>query len=66
MGAPENAGAALAELAHGTTTPPAGHVYASLVRGKLEYPEPSDLARDTNARDEMWRRSAQLVGIDAG
>jgi NAD(P)-dependent dehydrogenase (short-subunit alcohol dehydrogenase family) len=63
MNTPEHAGEALAQLADGTFTPPAGRVYASLVRGKLEYPDASDLARNPDARDEMWRRSAQLTGL---
>ena len=47
----------------GTTTPPADRVYASLVRGKLEYPDPSNLALSPAAQSEMWQRSAQLVGL---
>ncbi len=63
MGTPEVAGTALARLANGTTTPPADRVYASLVRGKLEYPDPSNLALSPAAQSEMWQRSAQLVGL---
>jgi hypothetical protein len=63
MNTPEHAGQTLAQLADGTCTPPAGRVYASLVRGKLEHPGASDLARSPDARDEMWRRSAELTGL---
>jgi NAD(P)-dependent dehydrogenase (short-subunit alcohol dehydrogenase family) len=63
MNTPEHAGETLAELADGTVTPPPGRVYASLVRGKLSYPDPSDLARDPAARDELWHRSAELTGL---
>ena len=63
MNTPEHAGQTLAQLADGTSTPPAGRVYASLVRGKLQYPNPSDLARNPDARDEIWRRSAELTGL---
>ncbi|MBV9448306.1 MAG: SDR family NAD(P)-dependent oxidoreductase [Streptosporangiaceae bacterium] len=63
MNTPEHAGQTLAQLADGTFTPPADRVYASLVRGNLEYPDPSDLARNPAARDEMWHRSAELTGL---
>jgi NAD(P)-dependent dehydrogenase (short-subunit alcohol dehydrogenase family) len=63
MNTSEHAGQILAQLADGTFTPPAGRVYASLVRGKLEYSDASDLARNPGARDEMWRRSAELTGL---
>jgi hypothetical protein len=63
MNTPEHAGEILAQLADGTVTPPVGHVYASLVRGNLGYPAPSRLAQDPAARDELWRRSAELSGL---
>jgi NAD(P)-dependent dehydrogenase (short-subunit alcohol dehydrogenase family) len=63
MNTPENAGQTLAQLADATLTPPPGHIYASMFRGKLQYPAPSDLARDPDARDEMWDRSAELTGL---
>ncbi|MBV9325922.1 MAG: SDR family NAD(P)-dependent oxidoreductase [Chloroflexi bacterium] len=63
MNTPDHAGEILAQLADGTVTPPAGRVYASLVRGKLAYPAPSQLAQDPAARDELWRRSAELTGL---
>jgi hypothetical protein len=63
MNTPEHAGEILVQLTSGTVTPPAGRVYASLVRGKLAYPAPSQLAQDPAARDELWRRSAELSGL---
>jgi NAD(P)-dependent dehydrogenase (short-subunit alcohol dehydrogenase family) len=63
MNTPEHAGDVLAQLADGTITPPAGHVYASLVRGQLAYPDPSTLAQDPAAREELWRESADLTGL---
>jgi NAD(P)-dependent dehydrogenase (short-subunit alcohol dehydrogenase family) len=63
MSTPEHAGDILAQLADGTLTPPLGRVYASLVRGRLAYPDPSALAQDPAAREEMWRESAELTGL---
>jgi NAD(P)-dependent dehydrogenase (short-subunit alcohol dehydrogenase family) len=63
IGTVEAAGEALAGLVDGSITPPAGHIYASIARGELTYPDPSALARDPDARDEMWKRSAEFVGL---
>jgi hypothetical protein len=65
MNTPEHAGDVLAQLADGTLTPPAGRVYASLVRGQLAFPDPSALAQDPAVREELWRDSADLVGLPA-
>jgi NAD(P)-dependent dehydrogenase (short-subunit alcohol dehydrogenase family) len=65
MNTPEHAGDILAQLADGTLTPPAGRVYASLVRGQLIYPNPSALAQDPAAREELWRESAFVTGLAA-
>jgi len=62
-GRPERAGEVLAQLATGDITPPDGHLYASLVRGEVTYPEPAPLARDDEIRDDLWRRSASMVGL---
>jgi NAD(P)-dependent dehydrogenase (short-subunit alcohol dehydrogenase family) len=62
-GTPERAGEALAQLTLGETKPPAGRVYASLVRGVLTFPNPSDLAQNDEARDLLWRESATMVGL---
>jgi NAD(P)-dependent dehydrogenase (short-subunit alcohol dehydrogenase family) len=63
MNTPEHAGDILAQLADGTLTPPAGRVYASLVRGQLAYPDPSALAQDPAAREGLWGDSADLTGL---
>jgi NAD(P)-dependent dehydrogenase (short-subunit alcohol dehydrogenase family) len=63
MNTPEHAGDVLAQLADGTLTPPAGRVYASLVRGQLAFPDPSALAQDPAALEELWRESADLTGL---
>jgi len=65
MNTPQHAGDILAQLADGSLTPPAGRVYASLVRGQLAYPDPSALAQDPAARDELWQESAALTGLSA-
>ncbi|MEW5250345.1 SDR family NAD(P)-dependent oxidoreductase [Microbulbifer sp. 2201CG32-9] len=64
-GSPERAGEALAQLTLGEATPPEGRVYASLVRGELTYPDPSELASDDDARDSLWQESAKMVGLPA-
>ena len=62
-GTPERAGEALAQLALGEVNPPAGRVYASLVRGELTFPDPSALAQSDEARDLLWSESATMVGL---
>ncbi|WP_068427544.1 SDR family NAD(P)-dependent oxidoreductase [Piscicoccus intestinalis] len=62
MGTPERAGEVLAQLATGEIAPPPESVYVSLVRGEVTFPEPSALARDDATRDDLWRRSQELVG----
>jgi len=64
-GTPERAGEALAQLTLGEINPPADRVYASLVRGKLTFPNPSVLAQSNEARDMLWRESAAMVGLPA-
>ncbi|KZN23718.1 dehydrogenase [Haladaptatus sp. R4] len=59
----ERAGVALAQLALGAVTPPSGSIYASLVKGKITFPDPSELARSDEARDRLWRDSAEMVGV---
>jgi NAD(P)-dependent dehydrogenase (short-subunit alcohol dehydrogenase family) len=63
MHTPEQSGEALSQLALGTATPPSGHVYASLVRGQLTYPDPSELAQSDEARDRLWNESAVMVKL---
>jgi NAD(P)-dependent dehydrogenase (short-subunit alcohol dehydrogenase family) len=62
-GNPKRSGEVLAQLALGEINLPAGRVYASLVRGKITFPDPSVLAQSDEARDLLWRESAVMVGI---
>ena len=59
------AGDVLARLAIGSIAPPPDRFYASLVKGKLTWPDPSALAGEDEARDALWRDSAALVGLPA-
>ncbi|APU15591.1 MULTISPECIES: SDR family NAD(P)-dependent oxidoreductase [Actinoalloteichus] len=61
----EAAGGNLAAIALGTVRPPAGRYYAAVRRDALTWLEPSELARDEEARDALWRDSAPLVGLPA-
>ena len=60
---PEQSGDALAKLALSDVTPPSGRVYASQVRGKITFPDPSKLAQSDEARDLLWHESAAMVGL---
>jgi NAD(P)-dependent dehydrogenase (short-subunit alcohol dehydrogenase family) len=64
MNRPEHSGKMLAEVALGTIAPPSGRIYVSLVKGKPTFPDPSELARDREAQDRLWRESAAMVGIE--
>jgi NAD(P)-dependent dehydrogenase (short-subunit alcohol dehydrogenase family) len=57
------AGGSLADLALGRVVPPAGRIYASLVKGRLIWPDPSELARNDNVMLTLWRDSARMVGL---
>ncbi|MBF9131871.1 SDR family NAD(P)-dependent oxidoreductase [Plantactinospora sp. S1510] len=59
------AGAALADIATGSTVPPPGEYHARLVRGRLTWLPPSELARSDDAMEALWHDSAQLVGLPA-
>ena len=59
----EQAGNAIADLGLGTIVPPTGRIYASLVKGKLTWPDPSDLAQSDTAMRGLWVESAQMVGL---
>lgn len=64
MNTPEHSGRMLADVALGTIVPPHGGVYVSLVKGKATFPKPSELARDREAQDRLWRESAAMVGLE--
>lgn len=57
-----DAGRGLFELASTADAPP-GRVYASLRKGQLTWPEPSELARNDDVTARLWARSAELVGL---
>ncbi|MBV4476877.1 SDR family NAD(P)-dependent oxidoreductase [Pseudomonas botevensis] len=57
------AGEVLADLASGRLAPPRGRLYASLVRGELTWPQPSDLARRDDVAQQLWRDSAVLTAM---
>jgi hypothetical protein len=59
----EDGGEILANLALGRILPPAGRLYASQVRRRLEWPDPSELARDDLVMAKLWEDSAALVGL---
>ena len=59
----EQAGNAIADLGLGTVVPSTGRIYASLVKGKLMWPDPSNLAQSDTAMRELWVESAHMVGL---
>jgi NAD(P)-dependent dehydrogenase (short-subunit alcohol dehydrogenase family) len=59
----EQAGYAVADLGLGTIVPPSGRIYASLVKGKLTWPDTSELAQSDTAMRGLWVESAQMVGL---
>src|ERR1700722_10608784 len=59
----EQAGNAIADLGLGTIVPPSGRIYASLVKGKLTWPDPSELAQSDTAMKKLRVESAQMVGL---
>ncbi|MCE7041669.1 SDR family NAD(P)-dependent oxidoreductase [Dyadobacter sp. CY312] len=63
MGTAKRSGEALAELALGKVALPDGKIYASLVRGKLTFPDPSQLAQNDAIIDLLWKESAKMVGL---
>lgn len=56
------AGRARSDLALGAAEPPAGRTYAALRRGRLTWPDPSDLARRNDLAEALWTGGARLVG----
>jgi NAD(P)-dependent dehydrogenase (short-subunit alcohol dehydrogenase family) len=58
----EQAGDELSALVLDRTAPPDGRVYASLVKRRLTWPDPSPLARSDEEMRTLWAKSAQLVG----
>ncbi|WP_210268414.1 MULTISPECIES: SDR family NAD(P)-dependent oxidoreductase [Bradyrhizobium] len=63
MNTPEHSGNMLANVALGAVSPPPGRIYVSLIKGEPTFPDPSELARNGEAQDRLWRESAAMVGI---
>ncbi|WP_231424718.1 SDR family NAD(P)-dependent oxidoreductase [Pedobacter sp. Leaf250] len=63
MGTAKRSGEALSELAIGEVALPEGSIYASLVRGKLTFPNPSQLAQNNDLMNLLWKESATMVGL---
>lgn len=63
MNSPEHSGRIFADVARGVIAPPDGGVYVSLVKGVPTFPAPSDLARDRDGQERLWRASAAMVGL---
>ncbi len=59
----EQAGDALADLALGRATPPAGQLYASMDKRRLTWPDPAELARRDDLAQQLWDESARMVGL---
>jgi len=53
----------LADLALGRIVPPLGRLYASQIKRRLTWPDPSNLARDDDVTAKLWRDSATMVGL---
>ncbi len=64
-GKPERAGEVLAGLITGEIAPPEGQIYVSVLRGEVTFPRPASLAMDDAVRDDLWKRSAVMVGLPA-
>lgn len=63
VGRAEHAGETLAALALGKVILPKDKIYASLVRGKLTFANPSQLAQNNDVRDLLWKESAKMVDL---
>lgn len=66
VGSVQRAGEALAELSLNKVIPPPNKFYASLVKGKITFPNPSKLAQTKEAKEMLWNESAEMVGLTNG
>ncbi|QDU04482.1 short chain dehydrogenase [Gimesia chilikensis] len=64
MNSPEHSGRMLADVSLGIIKPPSDRLYLSLVKGQPTFPDPSELARNQEAQDRLWRESAAMVGLE--
>lgn len=56
-----DAGKALASIASRDVIPPTGQTYAAVRRGRLEWQEPSEAARNGASGRRLWEESAELT-----
>ncbi len=62
MNSLSDAGRGLADLATSVSAP-SGHIYAALRKGRLTWPDPSEIARDDKVMRSIWQDSEALVGL---
>jgi NAD(P)-dependent dehydrogenase (short-subunit alcohol dehydrogenase family) len=60
---PAGGGALLGNLVLGNLVPPVGRIYASQIKRRLTWPDPSELVRDNAVSEKLWRDSASMVGL---
>jgi NAD(P)-dependent dehydrogenase (short-subunit alcohol dehydrogenase family) len=60
----DQAGDELVDLALNRTSPPAGRIYASLVKRRLTWPDPAPLAQSDDLVRTLWAQSARMVGLE--
>ena len=63
MNTVEGGGMLLSDLALGRLMAPSGRIYASQVKRRMTWPDPSELASDDAVMEKLWRDSAALVGL---
>ena len=59
----DQAGDVLVDLALGRIDPPAGRIYASLVKRRVTWPDPAPLARRDDLMRTLWDESARMAGL---
>jgi hypothetical protein len=59
----DQAGDVLVDLALDRTRPPAGRLYASLVKRRVTWPDPAPLARRDDLMRTLWDESARMTGL---
>ncbi len=63
MNTAKHSGEMLSDLALGNIKLPTGKVYASVVRGKVKFPNPGLLVKDENLKRDLWTISAKMVNL---
>ncbi|MDJ1494982.1 SDR family NAD(P)-dependent oxidoreductase [Cytophagaceae bacterium DM2B3-1] len=59
----EDAGKALADIALGKISIPAGKEYAALRAGKMTFPLPSELAQKDEVMEKVWNDSKEILNL---